>query len=311
MIEIPQVGFQRSASKSNVKTDVMADWLEANVLFDQPRVTKSDVVDMLIEYQICPDGKQDLANHIAGEGWDEVARRKQWGGLPLSVSISGTSLEAQESWEASPIWSFLVLLSNIRHFPDWAKAHQSYFEQGNLFEKVVEEVCPAILPGWTFYRVGWAPDNTKNIRAIVDELCRRLYVSGATDLNDWINPAEKDGGLDIVCYREFEDERETLPVFFLQCASGKNWRKKVNTPNPSSWQKYLNSAVQPSTGIVAPFVIEPMELKRSALSGQVVVFDRLRVLSAARTKGITLNDDLLENLVNWMRPRVDDLPRVE
>ena len=308
MLEIPSAGFQRSKSKSNVKTGYLADWLEANILFVVPDVAKSDVVDMLIEYQICPDDQQDLAHQIAVDGWYELDRRKRWGGLPSSVSISSARIETHDSWETTPLWSFFVLLSTFRIFPDWAKTHQAYAVQGDLFERVVEEICPAMLPGWTSYRTGWSPDNTKDIRAIVRELCTRLFVGGG-NLDRWLSPTDKDGGLDIVCYREFADEREALPAFFLQCASGKNWRDKVETPNPDLWQKYLDSAVQPSTGIAAPFVIDEWELRRAALIGQVVVFDRLRMLSSAEAAGITLPEDLLAELLAWMEPRVTDLPR--
>ena len=309
MIEIPAVGFKYSANKSNVVPGSMADWLEANILFVEPDVAKSDVVDMLMEYQICPDGQQDLAHQIAVDGWDELVRRKRWGGLPSSVSIDSARITAHDSWECTPIWSFFVMLSTLRIYPEWAKTHRAYAVQGDLFEKVVEAICPAMLPGWTTYRTGWSPGDTKDIRAIVEELCTRLCVSGAADLDKWISPTDKDGGLDIVCYRQFEDEREALPTFFLQCASGKNWRDKVKTPDAGSWQKYLDSAVQPSTGIVAPFVIEGREMRIAALTGQVVVFDRLRMLSSARTAGITLPGDLLAELLDWMRPRVIDLPR--
>ena len=308
MIEIPQVGFVYSATKSNVTVGYLADWLEANILFNQPEIAKSDVVDMLIEYQICPGEQQDLAHQIATDGWDELTRRKSWGGLPSSVSISRTRIQAQDTWEYTPMWSFFVLLSTLRIYPDWANTHKAHAEQGDLFEKVVEEICPAMLPGWTSYRTGWSPGNTKNIPAIVEELCTRLCVSGAADLNKWISPTTRDGGLDIVCYRQFEDEREALPMFFLQCASGKNWRDKVTTPNANTWQKYLDSAVLPSTGIVAPFVITTRELRTAALTGQVIVFDRLRMLSAARAARISLTEELLEELLEWMRPRVTDLP---
>ncbi len=39
---------------------------------------------------------------------------------------------------------------------------------------------------------------------------------------EWIGHNDKDGGLDLVCYRDFMDEREGMPMYFLQCASGKN-----------------------------------------------------------------------------------------
>ena len=312
MLEIPDVGFRRSATKSNVKTGPLADWLEANVLFGEPSIAQSDIVDMLIEYQICRDDGQDLAHQIAEDGWEELGRRKRWGGLPSSVSIGSRRIEAHDSWQHTPMWSFFVLLSALRIFPESVRTQtqQAYAVQGDLFERVVETICPAMLPGWTSYRTGWSPDDTKDIRAIVAELCTRLYVRGATDLADWISSTTNDGGLDIVCYRHFDDEREALPTFFLQCASGKNWRRKIDTPRAHTWKKYLNAAVQPSTGIVAPFVIEDSELRRAALDGQVVVFDRLRMLSAARAAGTTLPEDLTSELLEWMGRRAKDLPRV-
>ena len=114
--------------------------------------------------------------------------------------------------------------------------------------------------------------------------------------------------LDLVCYRTYGDEREASPVFFLQCASGKNWREKIHTPNAETWKKYLNAAVAPSTGIIAPFVIENAELKRASLAGQAIVFDRIRLLSAKRSLPIELPAQLAIDLKNWMANRIDKLP---
>lgn len=309
MLSIPEIKFNYSANQSNVDVNAMCDWLEASSLFDDNVVTKGDVVDLLIENQICSDKNQDLAHLIADEGWDEMERRKRWGGIPDYVTLTGTRIESSKSWREDPIRSFLVLLSILRIYPDWAKGHQAHAVQGDLFEKVVELICPHILPGWTTYRAGWSPDNTKNIPSIVQALCERIYTAGAADLDDWLLTAGNDGGLDLVCYREFLDQREATPMFFIQCASGKNWRTKVDTPNPELWQKLLNASVRPSTGIAAPFVIDSKELKIAALIGQIVVFDRLRLLSVTQDNPLILTVDFENDVTSWMQPRVDALPR--
>lgn len=308
MIQVPEVGFRRSAKTSNVDSNPLADWLEAIVLFDQKEVAKSDVVDILIEYQICPDDAQDLAHEIASRGWDELRLRKAWGGLPASFVIAPNRLEDGAEWAEDPIRSFFLLLSLFKIFPDWAKENRDNVGQGNLFEEIVELICPALLPGWDVYRAGWSPEDKKDVPGIVEELCGRLYVGGAPDLEEWHSPDAKDAGLDIVCYRKFSDQREALPVYFLQCASGKNWRNKIDTPSADLWQKLLNAAVRPSTGIVAPFVIENRELKIAGLTGQITIFDRLRMLSAASAANIELSADLRERLVAWARPRIESLP---
>ena len=308
MIRVPQVGFRKSVKKSNVSSNSLADWLEAIVLFDQKEVAKSDVVDVLIAYQICPDEGQDLAHQIAAAGWDELRNRKAWGGLPSTFEIFTKRVADVTDWFDDPIRSFFLLLSLFRIFPEWARKHRDYVTQGNLFEEVVELICPALLPGWEVYRAGWSPDNTKDVPTIVGELCERIYVKGAGNLEIWHPPDANDAGLDIVCYRVFSDRREAMPVYFLQCASGKNWRDKIGTPNASLWQKLLDSAVMPSTGIVAPFVIEDRELRIAALTGQVTVFDRLRMLNASTVANVEVPVELNDRLLEWMGPRIESLP---
>ena len=308
MISVPQVGFRKSANKPNVCSNALGDWLEGIVLFDQAEVTKSDVVDILTEHQICSGKTQDLAHEIVDNGWNELRQRKSWGGLPDSFVIAANRLEEDVDWHDYPIRSFFLLLSLFRIFPDWAKDNRDHVSQGNLFEEVVESICPALLPGWNVYRAGWSPDNLKDVSAIVRELRDRIHIEGALDMGGWHWPNARDAGLDIVCYRSFPDSREALPVYFLQCASGKNWRKKVKTPSPELWQKLLNSAVQPSTGIAAPFIVQNQELRIAALIGQTIVFDRLRLLSAAACHKVKLPSRLRKRLLEWMRPRIDSLP---
>jgi len=309
MLKIPEVKFAYSAKQSNVDPNALCDWLEACTLFDGPDVTKSDVVDMLIENQVCTDENQDLAHLIADEGWDELMRRKRWGGVPDYVNITPTRISSPIAWQDDPIRSFFILLSALRIYPEWSKSFYEHAVQGDLFERVVEAICPHLLPGWVTYRAGWSPDNAKNIPEIVGELSKRLFSPGAANLSHWLESDGNDGGLDIICYRAFGDEREAMPLFFLQCASGRNWRQKINTPNPDLWQKLLDSAVRPSTGIVAPFVIDAKELRIAALIGQIVVFDRVRLLSAARQGNVVLEEHFKQEVTNWLQPRVVGLPR--
>lgn len=309
MLQPPQIGFQRSVNQSNVKVNPLGDWLEAILLFDQQEVSKNEIVDILIEFEICPDEAQDLAHEIASDGWDELRRRKTWGGIPESTTISANRIEEASRWEEQPVRSFFLLLSLFRIFPDWAKDVRDNVTQGNLFEEVVELICPAVLPGWNVFRAGWSPENAKNVSTIVADLCERLYVKGAANLGEWLEPDAKDGGLDIVCYRSFSDQREAMPVYFLQCASGKNWREKVTTPNAGRWQKLLDAAVRPSTGIAAPFVIDNKELKMAALDGQITVLDRIRLLGSATSAQIEFPENLTARIIEWMRPRIDTLPR--
>ena len=306
MIAVPERGLLDPQSVLDVQTGVLADWLEANLLFWEPRITSSDVVDSLLAYETFA-GDQDYGYEIASRGWHELEQRMRWGGTAGALEIESGVIETEADWQESLIWSFFVLLSIQRVFPTWARGHADYPTQGDLFEQVVETICPAIFPGWCSYRTGWSPGDSKDVSAIVDELRSRIYVLGHPNAEQWLEEGSKDGGLDIVCYRPFADEREALPAYFLQCASGRNWRDKVTTPNATVWQKVLDAAVQPSTGIAAPFVVGRDELRRAALQGQTIVLDRLRMLSSATKAGISLPKELGDRVRDWMRPRVESL----
>ncbi|AUQ54523.1 hypothetical protein [Phaeobacter inhibens] len=310
MLEIPKKYFSRSVKAINIRTVTLADWLEASLLFDETEIAKNDVVDVLIEEQICDGGAQDLANEIADRGWAEIRLRQSWGGVSPNLSISANRLTFDADWREDPIRAFLVMLSVFQLYPNWAEAHQDFSVQGELFERVAEEICPGLLPGWTTVRAGWSPDNTVNIEMIVADLCERLNTLGSLRLDNWTSDAANDGGLDLVCYREFADAREATPTYFLQCASGTNWRSKIHTPSATAWMKYLDAAVQPSTGIVAPFVISTEEIRHAGLSGQIIVFDRIRLLHAAYENQISLSTPLRQDVIAWVDQRAQDIPTI-
>lgn len=310
MLQIPQKNFARSVNEINIQTVTLADWLEASLLFDEAEIAKSDVVDVLLEEQIFDDGAQNLANVAADRGWAEIRQRQSWGGVSSDLSIAANRLTFDANWSDDPIRAFFVMLSILQFYPDWSERHRNFPVQGELFEKVAEEICPGLLPGWKTVRTGWSPGNAISINTIVDDLCDRLHTRGNSELDEWISDAANDGGLDIVCYREFPDTREATPTYFLQCASGTNWRNKIHTPNAISWMKYLNAAVQPGTGIVAPFVISTKEVRHAGLDGQVTVFDRIRLLQAVYENQILLSDRVKNEVVEWVEQRVADIPKV-
>ena len=308
MLQIPEVGFHKSVKNNNIDPIELGDWLEASTLFFSENISKSDVVDVLGEQDICND--QDVANLIADEGWSELKSRYQSIGRPDTYSIDGNTLNAGIKWQDDPIRAFFLVLSLFRLFPKWADEKKDFTLQGLLFEKVVEVLCANVFAGWEVYRVGSSPENASNIVNVVETLAERLNCRGAADLENWVFEQGKDGGLDVVCYRFFDDNREALPVFLIQCASGNNWRKKIHTPNASEWSKLLNAAVSPGTGIAAPFVIDEKTLRIIASKGQVIVIDRLRLLEAYYKNRAIVTEELIDEVTTWLKPYIKILPQL-
>ena len=195
MLQIPEKDFPRSVNQINVSVTSLGDWLEACLLFSREQLSKSDVVDLLLEEQVCDDSGQDMAYQIATLGWEELSRRQRWGGLSADIKFTRDRLTLTSKWEDDLFSSFMVLLSIFRIYPKWAADYRDYVGQGDLFERCTELICPSLLPGWQTYRAGWTPDDAKNIPGIVEALCELLFTKGAADLDQWIAPQANDGGL--------------------------------------------------------------------------------------------------------------------
>lgn len=310
MLQLPTKGFNRSATKNNIKVEVLGDWLEANILFFGNPISKVDVVDFLIEQQVCVD--QNIGHVIADDGWSELRRRKKIIGIAdASLSLDSKSVFTTTTWQQDPIRAFFVALSLFYPYPAWGSEHRNAPVQGLLFERVVAAISKTIFPGWETYLVGWSPEFTESMHDVVRTLGERLNCAVHPNLDYWIPDQAKDGGLDLVCYRPFDDDREAVPAYLFQCASGNNWRSKVNTPNPENWKKYLDSAVRPGTGIAAPFVIPAKKLRVSALEGQAIVLDRLRLLKGLYSHPRVIDDQLRGDVIAWLEPFVNDLPVLE
>lgn len=131
MLQIPEKDFHLSVNVPNVAVTSLGDWLEACLLFSSERVSKNDVVDLLIEEQVCNDDGQDMAYRIATQGWEELTRRERWGGLSLKINFTRDRLTRTTTWEDDLFSSFMVLLSLFRIYPDWAARHKDYVGQGD------------------------------------------------------------------------------------------------------------------------------------------------------------------------------------
>jgi hypothetical protein len=76
--------------------------------------------------------------------------------------------------------------------------------------------------------------------------------SGPAPLNSY-----KDGGVDVVAWWRFKDERPGAPVLLAQCTCQMSWGSKDNDIRLNVWGAWINFAtVPPQTALVIPFAVE-------------------------------------------------------
>jgi len=196
------------------------EWLELNLLKSNLPLSKSTVLSML------PDPDEDSV-----DSWfSELIER----GYELSTpyySLIGNTLSPIYSWEVVPEY-FLCL-----YFSYNGAANDKIGTK--LFERISGIALQNFIGGGisTF---GFPSD--KNLNEFLDYIAPLCFEKRGIQANaDY-----KDDGVDVLCYKNFGDERSGNMYVLLQCAAGINWAGK----KPISLTRWLRYIYWASTNVI-------------------------------------------------------------
>lgn len=308
MLELPDVGMQKSVNSHNIKFDVLCDWIEGSILFDENKNAFSvmDVADVLVDSGIYDD--QDFAMQIVGDAWWELERRLDRITSMKPFSITYPRVEPRiDSWEDVPAYSFCILLSLGRCYQNWEEcvAGGNYGAQGEIFELLTQESLEKQFSDWQVERTGWSRTQPASLRDVVNQVAAWLGKTARDHVNP--NSKEKDAGLDLLCYRPFPDNRDGFPVYLMQCASGKHWSEKINEPNINRWKWLIEFVNSPQRAFAIPFALSDDDFRECCVLIQGLFLDRCRLLAAARYCEQWESSALKDRILKWAQPRVQRL----
>lgn len=278
MLRPPSKGFALSVNVHNVRLDAMAEWLEGSITFIDKEVSKSDVKDILIEENHY--SSQDFAQERIDDTWVELSRRVRCLGPVATFAVEPMRLVRRLKWQDSAAYSFCLMLALQ---VDYRKTFLEMFEkegytvQGELFERLTVEALEHL--GLLTHSTAWSHAASNSVADKVEAVGKHLgEPHRAAAVDQWTEARAKDAGLDVICHLPFLDGLAGRPLFFVQCASGENWKDKRHTPNIQQWMKLLELATEPRRGISHPFVELSDEFRRSAnFDCLMLVLDRHRL----------------------------------
>jgi len=310
MFELPTKGIYRSINEHNSKLDVFSDWIEASVLFSGGELSRTDIVDTLIEGQIYDN--QDFADEWVSTAWTEIQRRQSSIGNGSPYVIAPQRISRKLDWEDVTAYSFCLLLSLVNNYSDLNKQWRrkfgtGYNEQGELFELLTKESLEKQFPDWRMHHTGWSRSHTEKLKGIVDEIVEQLGETKG-NLEIWTLPDANEAGLDLLCYRPFRDNRVGIPVYLLQCASGENWSTKLHTPSIKLWNKVILFAARPHKAFATPFALEDGVFCGYCNLVDGLFLDRYRLLSPYHEDKNWLSAELNKRIKKWLKPRIKTLP---
>jgi hypothetical protein len=306
VLAIPETGISRSINEHNIDLDALCDWIEATVLFDENVVSQTQIVDTLCENHIYES--QAFAYEMMANAWSELRRRELWLGGGTAMKVVGQTLERVKPWDDRPDHGFCISLSLAKLYPTWARSFgHDYTEQGALFEELTAAAIRILLSDWQVHSTGWTTTHTKKLNEIVGEVAVRLH-EPTGDIQRWTKASANEAGLDLICYRTFDDGRAGLPVYLVQCASG-GYEGKLHTPNLKIWKRIVIFTAEPRKAFSMPFSLTDGEFTRVCNLVDGMLLDRYRLLAPGRLKSDWLSVGLKMALVDWVGPRLGSLPR--
>jgi hypothetical protein len=306
VIALPERGIRRSLSTHNSNLILATDWVEACASFNG-ETTGAEIVDLLCEKNIYES--QQFAWEFVNDIISTIRYRSLTLGDGYPVHVEPSSrIVAKGAWSDFEAYNFCLALSLREAFPTWAGSFGSDFTaQGELFERLTLEAVSAIFPGWSVYLTGWSKTKTQKLRAIVEEVAKRLG-EAVGNVGRWTTERSNEAGLDLLCFRAFEDGRSGYPTLLFQCASGLDWKDKLRTPDLQIWTKIIEFPAQPQKAFATPFALEPKGFDRSCNVVNGLLLDRHRLLTPGVRAVAWLSQGLRQDLVGWTGPRIQTLP---
>lgn len=307
MLRLPNEGFCYSVEKHNGDLDALVEWIEGSIVFADDRLTRTDVVDILLEDEVY--NEQDFAEEWVESAWLELARRRRVMGPFCPYQTSHRRIERTSDWQQTTAFSFCLMLAlQVRYRAELA-ALSDYNQQGVLFEQLTSSALQQV--GLRTHLTAWSKEKSMPFHSKVAALAEHLgepVRDGAIDR--WAADGAKDGGLDIVCSLPFADGWSGRPIYLVQCASGQNWKEKRATPDVNLWSKLIDFTTSPQRGLAMPFALLEDQFRQAANYELLALFlDRHRLSAVpTSTPDSWPEDELRKNLIRWIEPRAESLP---
>ncbi len=276
--------FNYDISSPNDATNV-ANWIEFYIAHEEESISKADLSSH-IEGAIGDEPSEDFIASV----WNELEIRQILYGADAPFTVNGRVIEPRIQWRDKPYYmSFLIY--SLEGNPNTAET--TAVDGGKLFEKISREAIENYIGGKAII-YGFPAEQT--VQSIAQDELKEKFV--------YTPPSyRKDRNLDIFAWKPFDDNRSSQVVMLVQCASGFNWKGKLNELNISAWTKYIHFSATPIKGFAAPITVTSAQEIEEHSTDSGVFFDRLRLYRLLNN----LPADLHQECTKWCDIRISQM----
>jgi hypothetical protein len=280
MIPLPDIG----------DSNRIADWIELFVLSENHPISKSKIISVLEDSTVAID------EEMVDSAILELDRRLLLYGDVKPYRIKNNVIRPEFDWEQYPEFTLCLYYST---FGVGANVKGQPADRGpKLFEEITK-VCIEIHLNCKSFMFGFPSDDSFKVQ--LDKFAALLRE------NRYENPniSDKDRGVDIIAWKEFEEIRNNSAVLvFIQCAAGKHWndKKPVAVQSYRSYFNFNYKAVISSLSITQIIAIEDWN---NATNDYGIIIDRASLYRTITSAAYSIQDSIKNQIKIWCEARLN------
>ncbi|WP_209391377.1 hypothetical protein [Chryseobacterium sp. RR2-3-20] len=272
---MPTKLMENPNSVSNV-----ADWVEFYVFAMNDGLSKSELLSY-IEDSSGSEPEQAFIDDI----WLELERRLILYGANKPYQLDVREVLPLINWKDFPEYLTCIILSIDGNSVDAVKT-------GKLFERLSSKAVSNYFSG---HSIIYGHPSKQTVKTIATDIFETFIKEPSSNFND--------RGVDIICWKPFNDKRKSQITALIQCAAGFNWDKKLLGIPYKAWTQYIHWGADPLKGFTAPIVINEKRYD-DVVTDAGIMFDRPRIYQNIQYIN-AIDTDLTTDLINWCEPRIN------
>jgi len=209
------------------------------------------------------------------EGFARLQKRSSSLGVKYPVKVTAEYIQV-----VGDIWStpYLLMTSFSGASIFRGQSRWSLDTSSKLFEKI-SEVCLGDFFGQSTRTRNFGHPSDVGRPSEFGDAVRWIANSMKIPLGSgYRSPRQKDGGVDIFVWREFEDGYPGVPLLLIQCTISSNFQHKISDVDTRLWASWLSSDIDPIVGLCVPQIVEKQE-DWNLITTRGLLFDRNRLTS--------------------------------
>lgn len=206
---------------------------------------------------------------------NRMRQRKETLGTSYPFDFDIGTIIRNSSWLTFAYTHFLLLsgsaLVAVEQGDSTLSGPEQWFEEISL-----ESVVAWLGHGAMGLRFGWPSDlgRPPEFPEAIRWLSEKMRIELGTAYRP---PIRKDGGVDVIAWRPFSDNRSGFPILLVQCTLQKDLVSKARDIDVQNWSGWLALDRPPMTALATPRLVPESTDRWNQLSRQTLVFERLRL----------------------------------